>query len=280
MMLRDLTGQKFGRLRVVALHSERMGSEKVVTWECVCDCGVTVIARRDRLLQGNSQSCGCYMQERWTKSVKHLECSVDKCDRPQVAKGLCHKHWKYNRKHGTPICPKPNPKFQDEQERFWSYVNKNGDIHPILGTRCWVWTGALDNNGYATFRRSVKNDPSCPKIPVHRFCLELIQGQPVPNDLEVDHLCKIRNCVNPEHLEAVTPNENKRRSNGVGEVNRQKTYCHRGHLYDEINTIYRKTKTSVKRICKECQKIWITNRSIAKSLATKLINSNLESIKD
>ena len=271
MMLRDLTGQQFGRLHVIALHPKRLGSEKVVAWVCACECGKTVIATRARLLQGNSQSCGCSLQERWARSVKHLKCSVENCNQSQVAKGFCNKHWKYNRKYGTPICPKPNPKFQDEQDRFWSYVNKNGDIHPALGTRCWLWIGALIHGGYALFRRSVTNDPNCSKTPVHRFSLELFQGRVVPSELEVDHLCKVRHCVNPEHLEAVTPSENKRRSNGVGEVNRQKTYCLRGHPYNAENTIYRKTKTSVKRVCRECQSIWITNRSIVKSLARKLI---------
>lgn len=267
MMLRDLTGQKFGRLQVAALSSERTGPERVVTWECVCECGATVIARRDRLLQGNSQSCGCLMQERRAKSIKHLKCSIENCDQPQVAKGLCNKHWKYKRKHGTPICPKPNPKFQDEQDRFWSYVNKNGDIHPVLGTRCWLWTGASINTGYGMFRRSVKTDPTSPKIVAHRFSVEVTQGYPVPSTLEVDHLCKVRNCVNPEHLEAVTPKENKRRSSSVSEINRRKTHCHRGHPYDVKNTIYRSNGTSTKRVCRECQTIWITNRSIVKSLA-------------
>src|SRR5450755_3951408 len=75
------------------------------------------------------------------------------------------------------------------EERFWARVDKQTD-------GCWVWTGAL-RTGYGTLSVSGKN------VPAHRFSYELLVGI-IPDGLQIDHLCRNRACVNPEHLEPVT----------------------------------------------------------------------------
>jgi hypothetical protein len=77
-------------------------------------------------------------------------------------------------------------------------VDKTGD--------CWLWTGVLDRAGYARFRP----DSGPGKIYAHRWAYEQEKG-PIPEGLEVDHLCSVRNCVRIDHLEAVTKQENIRR---------------------------------------------------------------------
>lgn len=85
--------------------------------------------------------------------------------------------------------------------RFWAKVAKS--------TRgCWVWTGARDTVGYGTFRK-VKGPGGMVKA--HRYSYELSNGA-IPAGLEIDHLCRTRACVRPDHLEAVTHIENMRRA--------------------------------------------------------------------
>jgi hypothetical protein len=101
--------------------------------------------------------------------------------------------------------------------RFWSKVDKTDS--------CWLWTGALHDLGYARF--SVGGL----RVYVHRYSYELANGQ-IPEGLTIDHLCRVRHCVNPDHLEAVTHRENLRRSPiQPTTVNARKTRCPYGHLY-------------------------------------------------
>ncbi len=102
--------------------------------------------------------------------------------------------------------------------RFWEFVDKKGPypaIRPSLG-RCWLWIGALGpKNGYPYF---CVNGTS---VTAHRFIVKATKG-PIPKDMEVDHLCRVRACVKPSHLEVVTHGVNIRRA-------LTKPYCKRGH---------------------------------------------------
>ena len=94
---------------------------------------------------------------------------------------------------------------------------------------CLEWTGAL-RMGYGKFRGVAGRTTTA-----HRVVWETFVG-PIPEGLELDHLCRNRKCVNPDHLEPVTRRENLRRgSNGV-----LKTHCPHGHEYTDENTIHRK----------------------------------------
>ena len=87
----------------------------------------------------------------------------------------------------------------DPDERFWSKVDRNGR------GGCWLWTASLNRYGYPNFG-AVNGRP----MAGHRYAYERLVG-PIPAGLQLDHLCRVRRCVNPAHLEPVTPKENTRR---------------------------------------------------------------------
>lgn len=70
-------------------------------------------------------------------------------------------------------------------------------MYLITSCGCWVWLGQENRNGYGRLRRFGK------RVMAHKYYYELLKG-PIPKDLVLDHLCRIRACVNPEHLEPVT----------------------------------------------------------------------------
>lgn len=119
-------------------------------------------------------------------------------------------------------------------ERFTKYIKIVGD--------CWEWQAHRDKDGYGIF--TFKHHHS---VKAHRFSYELYKGA-IPTDLVIDHLCRNRKCVNPNHLEIVTNKENCLRGIGPSAINSRKTHCNRGHPFDEENTYYQKNG----RLCKMC----------------------------
>lgn len=111
---------------------------------------------------------------------------------------------------------------------------------------CWEWKGIKAPNGYG--RINVKRD-KWTSVAAHRWIYEHIHG-PIDKSLDMDHLCRNRSCVNPNHLEPVTRSVNIKR--GVIS-SRLKTQCKRGHEYSESNT--RRQKGFGTRSCRECEKI-------------------------
>jgi hypothetical protein len=117
---------------------------------------------------------------------------------------------------------------------------------------CWRWPGAKNPKGYGVIRRDGK------RLPVHRVAYELRVG-PIPDGLVLDHLCRVRNCANPAHLEPVTPGENTLRGEGPAAVNARKTHCSRGHLLCEGNLL----DSPSGRRCLACKRLTSARHRVA-----------------
>ena len=142
-------------------------------------------------------------------------------------------------------------KIEGLEARFWPKVNKAGS------GGCWLWTAGRSSRsrGYGDcwFARRM--------LRAHRVAFELVTG-PIPDGLELDHLCRVRLCVNPDHLEAVTHAENVRRGDG-GRNQSDKTHCPNGHEYSAENT-YRRPGQPSWRYCRACAALRTNRRRTAR----------------
>jgi len=111
---------------------------------------------------------------------------------------------------------------------------------------CWEWTGVKTRNGYGTIH--FNGMTTC----AHRVAV-LLSGRAIPPDMEIDHLCRNRGCVNPDHLEVVTRQVNILRGFGRAWQLKNLTHCQRGHAFDSLNT---RITVSGDRSCRACTRIW------------------------
>ena len=128
-------------------------------------------------------------------------------------------------------------------ERFESRVEKE----PMSG--CWLWTGTILSKGYGQLWVGTTGK----RVLAHRYSYELVRGA-IPDGKQLDHLCRVRSCVNPSHLEVVTARENVLR--GIGRTARQarQTHCMRGHLLSPGNCFPSALKRGM-RACRECSRV-------------------------
>ena len=144
-------------------------------------------------------------------------CRENNCDKHAAAsRGWCWGHYERWRKYGDPQAPGIWQAGDTPAVRFWRKVDKSGD--------CWLWTATTIGQGYGQFWFHGKLELA------HRVSWQIHHGRPVPEGLDIEHLCHTKLCVRPEHLQASTHLVNIRR-NG----NNTKTHCPRGHPYSGDN---------------------------------------------
>ena len=117
---------------------------------------------------------------------------------------------------------------------------------PEPNSGCWLWIGSVSTGGYGLIGLNKKVRPA------HRILYEQKFG-PIPVGLEIDHLCRTRCCVNPDHLEAVTRRENIMRGLGPSARQAKQTHCKNGHPLAGENLVINKGKYGPMRQCKTCR---------------------------
>ena len=127
--------------------------------------------------------------------------------------------------------------------RFWPKVEKSAD--------CWTWLGARDTHGYGRVYVETLPDGRKRLAPAHRVAYSLVKG-PIPDGLDLDHLCRNPACVRPDHLEPVTHRENIMRGNFGGDSATRAawTHCKHGHEFTDENTL----QTPAGRNCRTCRR--------------------------
>lgn len=94
---------------------------------------------------------------------------------------------------------------------------------------CWIWKGSINAYGYGVFSLNKKMNMA------HRFSWELVNGK-IPKELQIDHVCKVRNCVNSKHMELVTLIENVMRGESLAAKNARKTHCKNCHPFNAVKS--------------------------------------------
>jgi hypothetical protein len=206
---------------------------------------------------------------------KGLQCSIESCVNDAKCRGMCGKHYTRWFRHQDPTFTHNDMDLTFE-ERFWSKVNKNGPISeyaPELG-ECWLWTKALDKNGYGVATIIPTKDRVSKTIGAHRMAYILTYGA-APEEKDLDHLCRTRDCVRPTHLEPVTHRENILRGENFTAKQTRRTNCPNGHPYEGNNLIIdnggRKCRTCVQerdrlRRPRKSKKITLTTHQITDTI--------------
>lgn len=163
-------------------------------------------------------------------------CSYPGCGRAHNARGLCNPHGAMQRR-GEPLRPiqdRTGPVARPVVDRF-------ADMVALADSGCLEWIGGLTLGGYGSF--AVDATKATPRRDMaHRWSYEHHVG-PIPDSYDIDHLCRNRRCVNPDHLEAVTRRVNIQRATALI------THCPQGHEYNAGNTV---VNAKGHRKCRAC----------------------------
>lgn len=161
-------------------------------------------------------------------------CTVEGCDRPYRCTGFCGLHYSRFLKYGDPSGHAIKyGRLATPGERFWAKVDTSSE--------CWIWTAAKQK-GYGHFVSDGHH------YRAHRVAYEWLVGS-IPAGLQIDHLCRNRACVNPDHMEPVTRKENIARGFSLSARRKRQTHCQRGHEFDPVNTYIDKLG---RRNCRTC----------------------------
>jgi hypothetical protein len=162
--------------------------------------------------------------------MQSVTCAFEGCNKPAEHRGYCKTCYSRLRRSGRlPLLQKPTL-----EEKIFSRIEEDE-------SGCWLWTGTRVGTGYGQL------DVDGRKRPAHRVVYEFLVGE-IPKGLDLDHLCRVRRCVNPWHLDPVTRQVNIIRG-GKPKINAGKTRCPHGHPYDNENTIVYKGS----RFCRTCR---------------------------
>lgn len=119
-----------------------------------------------------------------------------------------------------------------------TYLTKKLYMEPTSG--CWIWLGWVNPDGYGHIKRNKK------MYMTHRYVYEKLNN-PIPSNMTVDHICRVRSCCNPDHMDIVTQGENMRRS---PRFNLSAIHCKRGHEFTPENSYM--YKNGSRRTCRKC----------------------------
>lgn len=171
-----------------------------------------------------------------------LTCSVPTCGRPARSRGWCSLHYERWLDRGSLETPERKLPLS---ARFLAKVEKH-DVDCECCNGCWHWRASLLASGYGTVHAFGATRRA------HRVAYELFVG-PIPDGLHLDHLCRNKGCVNPDHREPVTSRENTLRGDTIAAANAAKTHCADGHPFDARNTRIRKDRPG-NRECVACER--------------------------
>ena len=174
----------------------------------------------------------------WYIMVCMDECVIDGCTKTanRSGKTLCEAHYYRIRRYRSADVNKRPELEMTLSERLLAKVDKSGSF--------WTWTGHIDQGGYGRFQLNNRWRFA------HRVAYETLSG-PIPDGMDLDHLCRVRHCVNPDHLEAVSHRENVLRGEGLAARQARTTHCPKGHPYSEESTRH----YAGRRFCRECNRL-------------------------
>lgn len=156
-------------------------------------------------------------------------CAESGCDRPIHAHELCTRHY----------ARRPVKLDEIAMSRFWERVDTSGQLG------CWLWTGPLTSYGYGVLNyRGVR-------FRAHRVSFEAHTGRKIAADEVIDHICRTRHCVNPQHLRTLSSVDNVMIGISLPAMNARRSQCDRGHVFDEANTRVNKRGW---RDCRACDR--------------------------